>query len=264
MAAILKNESNVFMPHSEGRQTVVTNLASNNADLVLNTNGDSNAIITIRTAVAASLTYSIEGSEDGSNFLPLLAYPYSPGLIVALSPVIPILSEAITIAVTRRLCVSCGQLRKIRVRISSYSSGSIDCQITSDTQSSIHQFLNFSGAPSHIVTATGAVSSAVTATLPAPPAGLRHYINNVTIVRSATAALTASATPVVVTSTNLPGPIAWTFGADAGGIGVDKGVSSDFSLIGLAASSSGVATTIVAPAYTGVIWRTIVSYRFGI
>jgi hypothetical protein len=114
-----------------------------------------------------------------------------------------------------------------------------------------------------MITATNAASAGVTATLPAV-AGLRHYIDRVSVVRSATAALTAAATPVVVTTSNLPGPPALTFGSDVAGIGVDKELVLDFGGAGLAATGINTASTIVAPAYTGVIWRINVAYRLGL
>ena len=113
-----------------------------------------------------------------------------------------------------------------------------------------------------MVTATGAAGAAVTATLPAV-AGLRHYVDYIQVVRSATVALTATATPILVTTTNLPGTPALTFGADAGGVGVDKILELDFGDAGLAASAINTATTVVCPGYTGVIWRVNIAYQLG-
>ena len=87
--------------------------------------------------------------------------------------------------------------------------------------------------------------------------------DRISVIRSATAALTASATPVLVTTTNLHGSPVITFGSDAGGIGVDKEQVLDFGGAGLAASAVSAATTVVCPVYTGVIWRVNVSYRLG-
>jgi hypothetical protein len=69
---------------------------------------------------------------------------------------------------------------------------------------------------------------------------------------------------VLVTTTNLPGAPVATFGSDAGGIGIDKEVKLDFGASGLAATALGTATTVVAPVYTGVIWRITVAYRLGL
>ena len=112
------------------------------------------------------------------------------------------------------------------------------------------------------VTATAATGVTITATLPAV-AGLRHYIDYIQVNRSPTALLTASATPVLVTTTNLPGNPVLTFGQDAAPQGLDREQRLDFSS-SLAASAIGIATTVVCPAYTGVIWRINVAYRLGL
>jgi hypothetical protein len=152
--------------------------------------------------------------------------------------------------------VRCAQLRKIRVRVSAYTSGAIDVVIRSDTQRSLHPGINDRTSSPLYGTVTAAVGVAATLTL-AAVAGLRHYIDFIRIVRSATA-------PLLVTTTNLPGTPVFTFGQDVAAAGVEKEVARDFGGTGLAATSPGVATTIVCPAYTGVIWRVEASYRLGV
>jgi hypothetical protein len=163
----------------------------------------------------------------------------------------------------RAYAVRVAQLKRIRLRASAYTSGSASIVIRSDSQRSLHPVVNDRASTSLLVTATAAVGVAVTATLPAV-AGLRHYIDFIRVTRSATAALTASATPALITTTNLPGTPALTFGQDVAGIGLDKEVELDFGGTGLAATAVGTASTIVCPAYTGVIWRVNVGYRLGV
>jgi hypothetical protein len=79
------------------------------------------------------------------------------------------------------------------------------------------------------------------------------------ILRNASAALTAGAAPTVVTTTNLPGTLAFSFGADAAPQGTDKIIQEDFAYP-LASLAQSTATTIVAPLTTGVIWRITVGY----
>lgn len=111
------------------------------------------------------------------------------------------------------------------------------------------------------VSVTGAASVAVTATLPAPGAGLFHYITRINIIAYASAARTGAATPTVVTSTNLPGSLAWTT-PTAAAIGTQY--ETDIQLSGpLKSSTANVATTIVAPATSSVIWRINVVYYAG-
>jgi len=154
-------------------------------------------------------------------------------------------------------------LQKIRIRLTAYTSGTAAININSDACASIHPNVVSQKAGTLNITATGAAGAAVTATLPAV-AGLRHYIDRISVTRSATAALTASATPVTVTTTNINGLPIITFGQDAGGIGVDREMVLEYGASGAGTLLVNTATTVVAPAYTGVIWRINVAYRLGL
>ena len=96
------------------------------------------------------------------------------------------------------------------------------------------------------ITVTGAANTAVTATLPAPPVDMFHYITHIHMTRNATAALAGTAT-LVHTSTNLPGNPTWSAGnaMAAGGSQLDLGYSPAGPLKSLLA---GTATTLVMPA----------------
>ena len=110
------------------------------------------------------------------------------------------------------------------------------------------------------VTGTATTGAALTITLPLV-ASQFHYISSLEITAYSTAARTGGATPIVVTSTNLPGNPAWTF-ATAAAIGtVDMKFFTYTSPVKSAVV--GTATTIVCPATTGVIWRMNVSYFAG-
>lgn len=108
------------------------------------------------------------------------------------------------------------------------------------------------------VTATAAISTAVTLTLPAPAAGLFHYITRINIVKYAGAAVAGAAAPTVVTSTNLPGSVAWsTPTALAIGTQYETDVEPKSPI---KSSAAATATTIVAPLTTSIIWRITVYY----
>lgn len=107
------------------------------------------------------------------------------------------------------------------------------------------------------VTATGVSGAAVTCTLPAA-ANVFHYIQSIEIIKYAVAALTGVATPIVVTTTNLPGNIAFTFGTAQA-----IGTTLEEDLVGidtLRSAAVNTATTFVCPATTNVIWRINVFY----
>lgn len=264
--SILKNLLGQFMPHPEGR-TASGPLAAVNAEVVLDINGDESATIQIDGGGGTfNATYVIEGSIDGTIYQSLLAYPmplFCAGGTIPLAGQ-PLISEAVNAAsIKRTICVAVGQLKKVRVRLSAWTAGTAAVVINSDTAQSLSPYVRDQRSATLMVTATAAVGVAVTATLPAV-AGLRHYIDFIRVVRSATAALTAAATPVVVTTTNIPGSPALTFGSDAAGIGIDKIDELDFGGQGIAATAINTATTVVCPAYTGVIWRVNVAYRLGL
>ena len=94
--------------------------------------------------------------------------------------------------------------------------------------------------------------------------GEAPFVDSLTVTRSATTALAASATPTVITTTNLPGAVAFTMGLDASGVGIDKDITVDFGDSGFAANAVGTATTVVCPVLAGAIWRVNVFYRLGV
>lgn len=105
------------------------------------------------------------------------------------------------------------------------------------------------------VTNTAAAAAACTLTLPAI-AGQFHYITSIQINGYATAAVTGTATPVLVTSTNLPGSPVWTF-ARARAVGTTdiQGLTGP-----LRSTTLNTATTIVCPATTSILWRVTATY----
>ena len=263
--SILRNLLGQFMPHMEAR-TTTGSLAAVNAEVVHNVSGDASAVIFLSGTGPLNATYNVQGSADGANYFDLVAYPYAPGSVGGTlpQPGQPLFAEAVNAAAVQRvLCVATGGLQRIRVRLTAYTSGNCAVTINSDECPSLSPYLRDQKSATLSVTATAAVSTAVTLTLPAM-AGLRHYIDRISVVRSATAALAASATPVVVTTTNIPGSPALTFGSDAAGIGIDKELVLDFGGAGMATSAANTATTVVCPLYTGVIWRVNASYRLGL
>jgi len=116
--------------------------------------------------------------------------------------------------------------------------------------------------PSVTFTATAAAATAVTATLPLPGVGLFHYITGIEIMRTATAALTGTAA-LVVTTTNIPGGLAWTVGNAmvVGATQRDESITFDNPI---KSTTANTATTVAAPAPgAGVIWRINVYYYTG-
>ena len=261
--SLFKNASGVVIPVRERREaTGLFNV--NGAEVIMPVNGDANVTWGLAgTSFVGTVEWA--GSLDGTNFLPLAAWPNAVGAAGGTFPVSGQPIVALTLAaidVYRTYVQRVGQYRLVRCRVTAYVSGSLIVTANAGVEDSA--LTSIDARPSTlIVSTTGAVGAAVTASLNAVT-GLRHIIDFIQVTRSATAALTASATPVVVTTTNLPGSLAMTFGSDVAGIGIDKDVKLDFGSSGLAASLNGTVTTVACPAYVGVIWRINAAYRLGL
>lgn len=114
------------------------------------------------------------------------------------------------------------------------------------------------------VTATAAVNTASTCTLPAAGAGLFHYITHIELVKLYAVVGTAAAAGVIVTSTNLPGNPSWTTEQAAGPLGTAPKAILYSPATPLKSSVANTATTFVAPLQAQTIWRWNVSYFTGV
>lgn len=110
------------------------------------------------------------------------------------------------------------------------------------------------------VTATAAVNTGSTCTLPAPGAGLFHYITNIELVKLYSVVGVANAAGVVVTSTNLPGNPSWLTEQAVGPAGTAPKVILYSPATPLKSLVANTATTLVAGAQLQTIWRWNVSY----
>lgn len=101
-------------------------------------------------------------------------------------------------------------------------------------------------ASDHNATQQGGANAAATLTLPAPPAGLTHFITFLRITRVSTAAL-AGAALLTVTTTNLPGTLSFRCGNNMGAGDTQDLIKQSFNPP-LVAFAPATATTFVAPA----------------
>lgn len=232
--------------HPRENLFVTGNLAALNAEVIVDCDGCSTVALDLRGTF--NLVTEVSGTVDGTNWI--------------LIPIRPIIGGAFLIAAAATTqaayVANCAGFNRVRARVTTFTSGSATATLVANTA---NLFEGFGGAVAPLaVTATGAAGVGVTLTIPAPGVGLRQYITGIEITRSATALLTAGATPTVVTTTNLPGSLAFTFGADAAAQGVDKTIIRDFPFP-LVSSAQNTATTIVCPATTSVIWRATAFYQ---
>jgi len=222
-------------------------LGSLNAEIIVASDGASTFTLDLRGTF--SMTIEVSGSIDGTNWL---AIPVRPINVASVAYV-----AAVTGTTAGVWVGECAGFKQIRARVTAYTSGAATVTLLASVGILTPQ-LQHSTTPA-LVTATGAAAAAVTLTIPNPGAGLRNYITYLSVNRFAAALLVAAATPVLVTTTNLPGAFVLSIPADAAAQGTMDRWREDFAYA-LASSAQNAATTIVAPVTTGVIWRLTAGY----
>jgi len=231
-------------------RTASGTLGALNAELLMDIHGKGTAAFEIRTA-ACSATFSFEATLDGTNYVS----------VPAQSQATEILSFTVVVTTTHAVTyfVNTAGWRRVRCRISAYVSGSA---VVTGRAAVSDKITYARPIPATLaVTATGAAAAGVTLTIPAAT-GLYHYITSIEITRNATAALAGTAT-LVITTTNLPGSLAWSVGnaMAAGGTQID--VNKDYTSP-IKSSVAGAASTIVMPVPgAAVLWRANVCYYVG-
>lgn len=223
------------------------NLGVIDAEIILPCDGSATVAIDLRGTF--SMTIQLAGTVDGTNWVPI---PVRPINTAAIGYVAAIVGTAAGVWVGK-----CGQYWKVRARVTAYTSGAAAASLVAST-APLDDTLQ-ALVTTTLATATGAAGAAVTLTIASPGAGLRAYITYITIARFATALMTAAATPVVVTTTNLPGSLAFSVPANAEAQGAAFVIREDFAYP-LAASAQGTATTIVCPVTANAIWRVTAGY----
>lgn len=219
----------------------------------------------IQVTGAGTYTLQFEASVDEVNFFALPAFDIG-ALVFSSSSTAP-----------ANYLLNPAGFAVFRVRASALTSGTPVVTIRSNP--SIANFLRIGSLPALgagtatigtvlprdsdlAVTATGTIGTGVTLTLPAAGVGLFHHIGLLELYMFAGALLVAAATPVLVTSTNLPGSPVWDFEANAAAQGTDEPRVYAFPNP-LKSSVANTATTIVAPATTSIIWRLTAVYYAG-
>jgi hypothetical protein len=217
-------------------------IAAVNGEVSVDCDGCASVALDLRGTFSG--TIQVQGTVDGTNWTLIPVRPINVAAVLYVAAV------AGTAAGT--WVGSCAGYAKVRAFATVWTSGSATTTLAA-SNASLDQSLLGMVAPG-IGTVTAAAGVAATLTLGAPGAGLRHYITYVSINRFAAALLTAAATPVLVTTTNLPGTLVFSLPADAAAQGSIYPLREDFAYP-IAAVAQNTATTIVAPLTANVIWR---------
>ena len=215
-------------------------LGALNAEIVINADGATTVSLDMRGTF--NLTVEVAGSVDGANWTLLAMRSISGKSYLA----------AVAGTAAGAWVAACAGFARIRARVTAYTSGAATATLLAAIGLLVDRLL---GEVSSIAaTITAALSTAANLTITAPGAGLRHYITGLRIERHAAGLLTAGTTPVVVTTTNLPGALAFSIPMEAAAQGsvYEKSIEPARAIM---ASAQNTTTTIVAPLTTSVIWR---------
>ena len=241
-------------------RTITATLAAANAELLNDLNGANTVSYDVRTA-AGSLTFIFEGTRDGTNYFAIPAF--CEWQLLAATALAEQYVSTVTPATTMsgNYSVNCAGLRRVRLRVSAYTSGNI--VVASRASAAILHAYSRPIPATLWITATAAANTNAVATLPAAGAGLFHYITMISGVRNATSALIGSAT-LIHTSTNLPGTPAWSVGnaMALGGTQVDIDVQPAQPVKSLLANTATTITMVAGGA--AVLNRLNVAYYVGI
>lgn len=238
--AKLSRDRSVGVLHPRENLFVAGNLGAANAEIIVPADGS--GVVSLDMRGTFSLTVEVSGTVDGVNWELIPMRARRGGLYLAV-----IVGTAAGVWIG-----DCTGYASVRARVTAYTSGTAAAVLLAESVAFNDAMMGLV-TPS-IGTTLGAAGAATTLTLASPGVGLRHYLTYLSINRFATALLTAGATPVAVTTTNLPGSLALSFAADAAAQGTLDRWREDFSYP-LAASAQATATTIVCPATPSVIWR---------
>lgn len=218
-----------------------------NATTACDLNGKAVVGVDLRSA-AFTGTVVFEGTIDGTNWFALTG-------LVGTTTVSLVTGAGV---VNTQAIVGVSGFRSFRVRVSAFTSGSLTVALRASQ--SDYAILATPVPAAFAVTATGLVNAAVTLTIPGV-AGVFHLITRLHIKRFFVTAGLGGTTPIIVTTTNLPGTLAFSFGT-SGAIGqtVEEIIEPHHPI---KASAAGSNTTVVCPAGTDTIWRVTAHYLLG-
>lgn len=227
--------------HPRENLFVAGTLGALNAELQLDVDGCSTVALDLRATF--SHTVQLQGTIDGSNWVVIPVRPQTGGIFVL----------AVVGTVSGIWMASCVGFRKVRAIATAYTSGGSTATLMAST-ALFDDFAKNGSVTAATQTITAAAGAAATLSLAAPGLGLRHYLTYLSVNKFAAAALTAAATPVLVTTTNIPTALVLSLPAEAAAQGTMFPWREDFAYP-LMTTTQNTATTIVCPATTGVIWR---------
>jgi hypothetical protein len=221
---------------------ITATLSALNAEVVMDLNGAATALFDLRTA-AMNATLVFEGTVDGTNYIGLPGFDIQTEAYLSAVVVTAALAKTYTVGVTG--------LRRIRCRVSAFTSGTM---VVAARASRADLIIYAKPMPSQLsVQVDGAANANAVLTLPAPGAGMFHYITSISWYRHCTAALVGTGA-FSITSTNL-GALRWRIG-NAIAVGENKIDVSFVPGTPLKSAVANTASTITASAAGAAVLTT--------
>jgi hypothetical protein len=222
-------------------------LGALNAEAVVDLNGQAAMAIDARSG-AFNGTLAFEGTVDGTNYIGIVPWSVQGAAYVT--------NPAFAGSVANNYILGVTGFKRVRTRVSAFTSGAVN--IAMRASSADYGIYNWPLPTTQIGTATGAANAAVTLTLTGV-AGVYHCITGIEVTRNATAALAGTAT-LVITTTNIPGSLAWSVGNAMAAGGSQTDVRNIFPNP-IRSTVAGTNTTIVTPVPgAAVLWRVTAYY----
>ncbi|MFA9290761.1 MAG: hypothetical protein ACEQSF_06055 [Solirubrobacteraceae bacterium] len=222
-------------------------LGALNAEVVSDVDGQTFAQVDVRGTFVLTLTPSY--SIDGINFFDLPVW--NRGLetfAFSISNQTGFFSFEIPVGAS-----------KIRVRVTSFSSGSAIVALSSNRGV---QMVYTKPIPTSLILSTATAIGTLNNPIITGLSGLFIYITKIIIEKHCGSALTPAATPIVVTTVGLSGNPSFGF-KTLGPQGDSEIKELDFTSSPLKSSTIGTNVTIQCPATVGVIWRLQAFYYVG-
>ena len=221
-----------------------------NAEVAISCRGSNQVVMSFVGPPTPNMVISFEGSVDGTNYVAIPGVKSDTGVIGV--------SATINTTVPAVYIVPCAGFQLVRARVSTYTTGSVTAVLRATAATGPGLGLEKGPTPYPAilhVTATAAMNTAATCSLPGAGVGLRHYITRIRIERLYSVVGVAAAAATNVTTTNMPGSPIFGFSQAAAAQGTMEVADMDFSGAPIQVSSANTATTIVGPAQLQTIWR---------
>lgn len=224
-------------------------LAALNDELAMDLNGQATAVFDLQS-VAGNMTLVVEGTLDGVVYYQLPTWSIGAEVIAA---------ATFAAGVSSLISAPCQGFRRVRCRVSSYTSGDVVVTGRASFASRVQYVRHY---PVKSQTSNVGFNNANTLTIAAPGAGLFHYITHIHLIKRYGVAGVAAGAGITITTTNLNGR-AWYTEQLGSPAGTTVSVVDEAHVCPIKSDMANTPTTFVAPVQAETAWSWNVAYFVG-